>query len=142
MKSEFVSKSTISINAPASKVWEALTNPAMIKQYLFGTDAVSDWKVGSPITYKGVWEGKPYKDKGKVLEVIPEKLLVTSYWSSMTGDKDIPENYKKVTYILSSNDDQTILTITNDNNATAEERDHSAGNWNMVLGGLKKLLEK
>jgi uncharacterized protein YndB with AHSA1/START domain len=142
MTQTFISKSTVSINSPVSKVWQALTDPAMIKQYLFGTEAVSDWKAGSSITYKGVWEGKSYEDKGKVLEVIPEKLLVTSYWSSMTGDADIPENYKKVTYELESKGDQTVLTIQNDNNASQADSDHSAQNWNVVLDGLKKLLEK
>ena len=49
------------INAPVSKVWQALTDPALIKQYLFGTETKSDWKKGSSITYTGVWEGKSYE---------------------------------------------------------------------------------
>ena len=51
-------------DAPAKNVWEALINPAMIKQYFFGTDVVSDWKVGNSIVWRGTWQGKEYEDKG------------------------------------------------------------------------------
>jgi uncharacterized protein YndB with AHSA1/START domain len=141
MSDKLIAKQSISINAPASRVWDALTNPEMIKKYLFGTDAVSDWKVGSPITYKGVWEGKTYEDKGKVLAVVPERLLESTYWSSMSGISDIPENYKKVRYELKPASGSITLIITQDNNATEEEKNHSEQNWKMVLQSLKGLLE-
>lgn len=54
MNHPFVAKATSTINAPAAKVWEALTKPDMIKQYLFGTKVTTDWRVGRPITYEGV----------------------------------------------------------------------------------------
>lgn len=134
-------KASITINASPAKVWEALTKPELIKQYLFGTEAISDWKVGSSIVYKGVWEGKQYEDKGTVLEVTPEKLLVSTYWSSMSGMPDIPKNYKKVMYELEPAEGGTKLTITQDNNATEESKAHSEGNWKIVLAGLKKVVE-
>lgn len=138
----FIAKAETVIKATASEVWDALTNPAMIKQYLFGTEASSDWKVGSPITYKGVWEGKTYEDKGTIVRIEPEKVLETTYWSSMGGKEDVPENYNKVTYKLDREEDATKLTITQDNNPTEESAKHSEKNWHMVLDGLKKLLEK
>ncbi len=141
MQNNLITKSTIVINAPASKVWEALTDPEMIKKYLFGTEVTTDWKVGSPITYKGVWEGKEYEDKGIILKVEPERLLESTYWSSIAGLEDKPENYKKVTYELVSQNGSTELTITQDNNATEEEKNHSEQNWKMVLTSLKELLE-
>ncbi len=141
MQNNLIAKSTITINAPASKVWEALTSAEMIKKYLFGTQVTTDWKEGSPITYKGVWEGKEYEDKGTILKIEPERLLVSTYWSSIAGLADEPENYKKVTYELTSNDGGTELTITQDNNATEEEKNHSERNWKMVLTSLKELLE-
>ncbi len=136
-----VAKASIRINAPASRVWDALTRPELIKQYLFGTQVNTDWQVGSPITYQGVWQGKPYEDKGQVLEIEPEKRIVSTFWSSLSGLEDRPENYKTVRYDLSGNDSGTILTITQDNNASEEEAMHSEQNWNMVLEGIKKLLE-
>jgi uncharacterized protein YndB with AHSA1/START domain len=65
MKKGLTARTSITIHAPVSGVWEALTEPELIKQYLFGTEAVSDWKVGSSIAYKRVWEGKSYEDKRK-----------------------------------------------------------------------------
>jgi uncharacterized protein YndB with AHSA1/START domain len=134
MKKQFIAIADISIHAPAAKVWEALTKPELIKQYLFGTEVTTDWQVGSPITYKGEWKGKAYKDKGKVLQIEPEKLLVSTFWSSLSGLPDVPENYKTVTYKLSAKGGITRLTLTQDNNDTEEEANHSKANWNMVLG--------
>jgi uncharacterized protein YndB with AHSA1/START domain len=141
MTNKFVAKSTITINAPVSKVWDALTRPDLIKQYLFGTTVTTDWQVGSPITYEGIWEGKAYKDKGTILQVEPEKLLVSTFWSALSGLPDIPENYQTVRYELSAEGNSTRLTITQDNNATQDDADHSAQNWSMVLDGMKQILE-
>jgi uncharacterized protein YndB with AHSA1/START domain len=142
MASGFVTKISVSINAPASRVWDALTKPELVKQYLFGTNVKSDWKVGSPITYSGVWEGKAYEDKGKILTVEPGKKLVSTYWSALEGKPDLPENYKTVSYELSAEGRGTKLTLTQDNNATLEEADHTKQNWDIVLQSMKKLLEK
>ena len=141
MNKKFTARASAIINAPPSKVWQALTSPAMIKQYLFGTDVSSDWQVGSPIIYRGVWEGRHYEDKGKILEVEPERLFVSTFWSSLSGVEDIPENYKTVRYELAPASDGTKLTIIQDNNETQEEASHSEQNWKMVLEGIKKLLE-
>jgi uncharacterized protein YndB with AHSA1/START domain len=142
LKESFVAASHIEIKASASTVWKALIDPEMIKKYLFGTDAVSDWKVGSSITYKGVWQGKPYEDKGTILELVPNRLLKSTYWSGMSGLEDKPENYSTVTYALSEQGGVTRLSLTQDNNATKESATHSEGNWKMVLEGLKVLVEK
>jgi len=136
-----VAKATATINAPAAKVWDALTKPEQIKQYMFGTQVTTDWKVGSPITYKGEWKGKSYEDKGKVLEVEPRKRLVSTFWSALAGLPDTPENYKTVRYELDPDGDRTKLTITQDNNSSQDEAKESEQNWNMVLDGIKKLVE-
>ena len=141
MSKTTIATATTTINAPASKVWDALTKPEQIKQYMFGTEVTTDWKVGSPITYKGEWKGKPYEDKGKVLEIEPGKRLVSTFWSSLAGLPDTPENYKTVGYELATAGDKTKLTITQDNNATQEEATEAEKNWRMVLDGIKKLLE-
>ena len=141
MKEKYVAEVTIDIDVPKSKVWDALTNPKLIKQYLFGTEVTTDWQVGNSITYKGVWEGKPYEDKGKVLENKPEKLLVSTFWSALSGKPDLPENYQTVRYELSPESDGTRLTLTQDNNTSQEEAEHAEQNWNMVLEEMKKLLE-
>jgi len=142
MKSTFTAVTRVTIEAGVEKVWDALTNPKIIKQYLFGTEASSDWKVGSSITYKGVWEGKPYEDKGRILELVLNKLLRSTYLSSFSGLADKPENYNTVTYALSNAGGGTELIVTQDNIQTKEAADHSEGNWALVLQAMKKLLEK
>ena len=141
MKNSYVAKATTTIDVPASKVWDALTKPELIKQYLFDTEVITDWKVGSPITYKGEWEGKAFEDKGKILKFEPEKSLASTHWSPLSGVPDTPENYHTVTYELTEMNAQTEVTITQDNNASQEEADHSTQNWKTVLEGMKKLLE-
>jgi uncharacterized protein YndB with AHSA1/START domain len=140
-KQSLLAKATMTINAPAAKVWEALVKPELIKQYLFGTEVTTDWKIGSPITYKGVWQGKDYEDKGKVVQFEPGKLIVSTYWSPLSGVADAPENYKTVRYELTGQGSQTQLTIIQDNNDTEKDARHSEENWKMVLNGIKKLVE-
>jgi len=141
MKESITAKVSTTINASTEKVWKALTTPELLKQYFFGSDIITDWKVGSSIIYRGQWQGKPYEDKGKILKYEPEKLLVTTHWSPLSGVPDSPENYHTVSYELSDREGKTHLTLTQDNNASEEERDHSEKNWTLVLDGLKKLLE-
>jgi uncharacterized protein YndB with AHSA1/START domain len=142
MKNTLIARAHITISAPIAKVWDALVNPEMIRQYLFGTNTVSDWKEGSPIVWKGEWEGKPYEDKGVILQLKPERLLQYSHFSPLSGQSDVPENYHTVTIELSSEEKGTLIQLSQDNNSTEEDREHSEKNWGMVLTGLKKLLEQ
>lgn len=141
MDNKFTASINIEINAPAEKVWEALTTPEMVKQYLFGTNLSSDWIEGGDITYTGEWEGKLYQDKGKILKIDTNKALHTTYWSSMSGTEDKPENYDRVDYDLEEHNGQTTLTLTQSNNRSQESVDHSIKNWEMVLGKMKEMLE-
>jgi len=132
----------IDINAPAAEVWKGLTDPEIVKQYFFGTNVKTDWNAGSPITFSGEWEGKSYQDKGEIKEITPGKYVKYSYWSSMGGTEDKPENYANVSYTLEENDGFTTLTVTQDNIKDITSKEHSEQNWQTVFGGLKKLLEK
>jgi uncharacterized protein YndB with AHSA1/START domain len=142
MSNELTSSNSILIHAPAERVWEALTDPTQIKQYLFGTDAKSDWKEGSPVTYTGQWEGKQYEDKGHIIEIVPHKKLHTTYWSSMSGKDDQPENYNNVLYELNPEGDSTLLTISQDKIADEEGAKQMNENWGKVLEGIKELIEQ
>lgn len=141
MKENLIAKSSITINVPIAKVWDALVNPAVIKQYMFGTEVVSDWKENSPIVWKGMWEGKPYEDKGTILKIVPGKTLQYSHFSALSGVADIPENYHTMTYELSDVGGSTQVSLSQDNNASEEDLKHSQQMWDSMLAGLKKLLE-
>jgi activator of Hsp90 ATPase-like protein len=60
---------------------------------------------------------------------------------NLSGLPDKPENYHTVTIDLMRQGDQTLVTLTQDNNPTEEAKQHSEKNWGMMLAGLKKLLE-
>lgn len=142
MKSDIKAQVKTIINAPVSKVWNALTKPEIIKQYFFGTNTVTDWEPGSPIKFTGEWEGKRYEDKGTIMEMVYQKLIKYSYWSSMSGIEDKPENYVIVTYELSGDDYNVTLTITQENIPDEQMKEHSIENWKKVVNNLKNLLEQ
>jgi len=145
MNKDLTAKANVTIRAPIAKVWDALVNPQVIKRYMFGATAVSDWKVGSPIAWKGEWKGKPFEDKGRILELRPEERLRYSHFSPLSGAPDEPENYHQVTIELSKQEDQedqVRLDLFQDNNKTKEARDESERNWAMMLEGIKKAVEQ
>jgi len=141
MKGTYIAETSVTIDAPAEKVWKALTTPHHIAKYLYGTKVTSDWKEGSPIDYKGEYEGNEYYDKGVIKTFEPNKVFASTYWSSMGGKEDKPENYSLVTYTLEEGGDKTLLTITQNNIATDEEKQQMITNWNGVLAELKIVAE-
>jgi uncharacterized protein YndB with AHSA1/START domain len=100
---------SITIDAPAEKVWKAMTDPAQRKKWFFGVDTRSDWIEGSPIVHTGEWNGKPYKDKGVAKKVVPGEKLVHTLWSSMSGRSDKPE--KTISYSLTELNGATEVGI-------------------------------
>ncbi len=132
----------ITINVHIDKVWDALVNPGIIKKYMFGTSVYSDWKEGSKIIWKGEWQGKLYEDKGEILLFRPKTKIKYTHFSPLTGLIDTPDNYHTVTIELTSNSNQTIVSLLQDNNATEQAREHSEKNWTMMLTGMKNLLEE
>ncbi|MFY9615790.1 MAG: SRPBCC domain-containing protein [Candidatus Dormiibacterota bacterium] len=144
MATSFVAETSVVIDAPAADVWEALTNPELVRAYLHGTTMATDWQVGSPITWTGEWKGQAYQDKGTVLEVEAGKRLTTTHWSPLGGSEDKPENYHTVSYELAENGGrQTTLTLKQDNNPSQEAADAMAqNNWLPILEKLKEVVEK
>ncbi len=142
MNNNIIAKTSITINASKADVWNALINPEAIRKYMFGTNVVSDWKKGDAIIWKGEWQGKPYEDKGVILQLLPERTIQYSHFSPLSGLPDKPENYHIVTIELSNAGEQTRVSLSQDNNATEQEREHSENNWETMLASLKKFLEE
>ncbi len=137
----YSTSASIVIQAPRKRVWEALTKPELVKQYFFGTDLVTDWVPGSPLFFRGEWEGKTYEDRGTVREFEPERSLAYDYWSSFSGHEDTPERRQIVRYELSDKDGGVEVKVEQSNVDTQERADHSKENWKGVLAGLKKFIE-
>ena len=133
----------ININATPSKIWDALTNPDIIKHWLFGTNVISDWKVGSQILFTGNWQGTDYKDKGTILQFEKEKIFRYSYRSGFSGLPDSStENYSIITFMLAPTNNSTQLTLTQTNFATDTAYEHSDKNWKATLDLMKNIIEK
>jgi len=137
----YSSSASIVIQAPRKRVWEALTKPEIIEQYFFGTHLDTDWTPGSPLFFRGEWEGRKYEDRGTVREFEPERTLSYDYWSSFSGHDDTPEGRQMVRYVLEDAEGGVKVTVHQSNVDTQERADHSKENWQGVLAGLKKLLE-
>src|SRR5690242_15341077 len=97
MKGHLVAETSVSIKATPQQVWKAITTPSSIEKYLMGTHVTSEWKEGSPITYEGEYNGRKYHDKGTIRKFEPGKVFQSTYWSSIGGKEDKPENYNLVT---------------------------------------------
>ncbi|MES2850066.1 MAG: SRPBCC family protein [Bacteroidota bacterium] len=141
MKSNIIAEVSTVIHTQLSTLWEALTKPEIVKEYFFGTDLSTTWEPGAPIIFSGEWQGKKYEDKGTVLAYNKEEMLQYTYWSSMSGIEDKPENYVTLTYRIGGKDGKATVTIIQENIPDEKTRDHSIENWKKVLQALKKLLE-
>jgi uncharacterized protein YndB with AHSA1/START domain len=141
MATDLIAKASEVIDAPIQTVWDALVDPKAIKEYMFGSEVTSDWRKGSPISWKGEWKGKAYEDKGVILEIDPGRTLKYSHFSPLSGQPDEPENYHNVTIELVEEDHATRVSLSQDNNTDEEAREHSAKNWETMLTGLKKYVE-
>ncbi|GCE06865.1 SRPBCC domain-containing protein [Dictyobacter aurantiacus] len=139
------SKNTI--NASTDRVWAAITQPELVKQWQYGTDLITDWHVGSPIIFHNEWEGKVFEQKGTVLEIEPTRRVKYSLFFLHPGMEDRPENYFTMTYRLDEIGDQMTLTIIQDDprEQASQERTESQQaaeeSENSVLIALKKLVE-
>ncbi|MEU4191442.1 SRPBCC domain-containing protein [Kribbella sp. NPDC026611] len=134
----YVATAETDIEATPAQVWQVLTDPEQLKELWFGAEVATDWQVGSPITWTGEWEGKPYQDKGEILAVEPERLLELTHYSPLTGQPDVPENYHKLTYELTGS---THLKLSQDNNGSEDEAKHSQEMWEMLVAKVKAAAE-
>ena len=138
----YVATAEVEIDALLDKVWDALTDPEQIKEYMFGSQVVTDWKQGSPIVWRGEYEGKHYEDKGEIVEIEPERRLKVTHFSPLGGQEDRPENYHTVLYELDERGGRTHVSLSQDNNPSEEAAEHSRANWEKMLVGLKQVVER
>ena len=143
MNKNLVASSNIRIQSTPEKVWDVLINPEKIKKYLFGTEVLTDWKIGSPIVFQGEYDGQQYKDKGNVIENKKNELLKYDYWSGFSGLEDKPENYSLVTYKIKNLDDNSVDFTWHQQGFSSEEgQKHTEQGLEGMLEKIKELAEK
>ncbi|MEN2414666.1 SRPBCC family protein [Flavobacterium mesophilum] len=133
--------STIILNAPVEKVWNALTQPELVKQWQYGSDLLTDWKTGSEIRFRNEWEGQIFEQWGTVLEVVPNQKIKYSLFFPRPGLEDKPENYFIMNYVLTEENRKTKLEIIQEDNRPGAVQEEPQGEDNPILQGLKALIE-
>ena len=146
MRHDLIVSKSIDIDADPSKVWDALTNPEIIKEYLFGTETITDWKVGSEIIFQGEYgENKEfkYRDKGIILKNVLNEEISYSYWSGFSGLEDKPENYSTITYTLAGSDNKkTKFTWTQKGYGNEDSYKHAVTGMDAFLVKIKEIIER
>ena len=141
-----ISRSSVLIKAKKSKVWKTITDPDLVKQWQFGSQLFTDWKVGSGIVFRTEWEGQIFEQHGKILEIQENEFVIYELFAPRPGLEDKPENYFIMKYILKEQGNETELEIIQEDNRNIEEQDSSAPeieeSENSVLNELKKIAEK
>jgi uncharacterized protein YndB with AHSA1/START domain len=144
---ETTAQAARTIAAPADQVWDALTRPEKIKRYFFGADVETDWRIGSPIKFRGEYEGRRFEDRGEIRSFDPGRKLAYTHYSPLSGAPDAPENYHVVTIELEPQGEATEVTLTQSNltggvkESDAKMRAEFEKNWNAVLEGLARTVE-
>lgn len=143
-------ENTITIQASKEKVWDALTQPEQTKKYMFGCETVSDWKAGSPLLWRGSYEGKAVDFvSGYIISILPGSLLEYSVIDPNASYPLTPENHLTVRYeLLATNENTTVLNVAQygfENAAEGEQRYldvyNNGDGWNPILKAIKELLE-
>jgi uncharacterized protein YndB with AHSA1/START domain len=142
---ELILKKNITIKAPVSKVWDALTKPEWTNKYMFNCDAISEWKKGSHLIWKGHQDGKVYV-KGQIVDIKPKQLLEFTTFDPNGELPDIPDNYTKVSYKLASENGHTKLFVSDGDFSkvgNGEKRyQETVKGWEVTLNKLKEEVEK
>jgi uncharacterized protein YndB with AHSA1/START domain len=150
MNTPLIVTNDITINASAAKVWDALTQPEWTKQYMFGCVPVTDWKPGSPLLWKGVFNGAEIVAvKGQVVSLEPGRSLVyTVIDPNNPAIPDLPENYLLVTCRLAEKDGITHLSVSQGDYSKVADGENrykhtvDGGGWSPILDAIKQLVEK
>ncbi len=137
---------TTTIKASAEKVWDTITNPDKIEQYMFGSRTDTDWKPGSKSNFYIEQDDKQITIvKGEVIRNIPQKLLEHTLFPNDNKLNDTLENYILITYQLEEHDGETDLTITQKGfkyvEAGLQRYIDTQKGWKIALPKLKEVAE-
>ena len=141
--------SAITIQASPDSVWDALTNPEQTKKYMFGCEALSDWKPGSPLIWKGTFNGvEMIAVKGNIISIDPGRSLVyTAIDPNNPAIPDLPENYLTITCNFTEKDGHTVLEVSQGDYSTVADGENrykhtvEGGGWDPILVQIKALCE-
>lgn len=133
--------SKVMIDAPAANVWAALTQPAQVKLWQYGSELQTEWKVGGPIQFVNEWNGERFVQHGTVLAFEPDRLAQYSLFAPRPGTEDTPAQRFTMSYELRESDGRTEVAIVQaDPREPLDETIVEQGE-NPILQALKALVE-
>jgi len=115
--------------------------PELVKKWQYGSDLITDWKLGSEIRFRTEWEGKVFEQWGKVLELLPYHTIKYSLFAPRPGLEDKAENYFVMIYLLNEKESHTILEIIQEDQRPGAKQEEPQGEENPILNALKSLIE-
>jgi uncharacterized protein YndB with AHSA1/START domain/DNA-binding transcriptional ArsR family regulator len=121
------------IRTTPAKLWDALINPEMTRQYYYQSRVITDLKVGGKFAYTGP-DGELNLD-GEILEIVPERKLVTTFKATWAPEGEPT----RVMFEIEPMGEACKLTMTH-----YDYEKSKAGvemGWPMIVAGLKTLLE-
>lgn len=134
---------SVVLNATPERVWEALTHPGMTKQYLYNCEVRCDWKEGSTIKWLGTRDGRPIDEEGKILEIIPGRLIKYSGFDRLVQGDISRQGNIYITHEIVPHGNRTKLLTTLEHFEGDESRAESAAQeWDFeILPKLQSLVE-
>jgi uncharacterized protein YndB with AHSA1/START domain len=124
---------TRTIHADSTRVWDVLTGPDNVEQWMMGAKVESTWQPGASIRWSGDYDGKSFTDTGEVVEAEPGRLLVHTHTS---GGQEHRLRWK-----LDDGDGSTKLTLVQSGASSAEEADQFKQSWGAMLDQLRDVAE-
>jgi uncharacterized protein YndB with AHSA1/START domain len=129
------------IGSTPEKVWDALINPEITRQYWMNIKNVSDWKVGSRWQHCDYDNPSNLRIVGKVIECNPPQRLVVS-WVPPAEEGNEAKTSRVSFDIEPFKEGVVRLTVTHDELEPDSEMLHSVSfGWPAVISALKTLLE-
>ena len=126
------------IRTTPEKLWQALTDGEVTKKYFFGETIHSTWKRGAEWYSTGPNGARDVE--GTVLEADPPRRLVVTW--HILYDSELSKEQSRVTYLIEKRGEVCKLTATHElSEAPLTAKHVSADGWQLVLSGLKTLLE-
>lgn len=136
---------SILINASASKVWACLTDPNLMKEWMVEPDMhieiSTNWIVGTSISIKG-YHHVHFENKGTIMQFEPQKIIQYSHRSSISHLPDSMENYTIITFLVSPDEEKTLLKVRIENFPTASIFKHLNFYWRGTMKVLKDFAEQ
>lgn len=146
MATTLIARSEVRVHAPASRVWAALTDPAMVSRFMLGMEPVSSWSGGAELRWIGRHQGRTADEAwGRILAMEPPRRLQYTFYYPGYGFPDQPRWYNTVTWLLRGLGQDTLVRVEQGDFSVFPEgasfAAHSQAFWDEALKALKALLE-